>query len=230
VPEYFGLSLAGWVAQNGRAGTLSPAKRAARALGFAGCYLATLAASLHLLVLQLGAGALTGLNIRIVDGEGQKYAMGSRATRGVSVEITDDSGKPVEGATVTFLLPAQGPGGVFANGTRTEVTSSRADGMAQVWGMQWNHMPGSFEIRITAAKEDVHAGTVCPLILADLGGAPPASAASAKHSGHKWLWIALGVGAAAGAGLAARSFVNSPAEVANTVKIGTPTISIGPQQ
>jgi hypothetical protein len=225
VPEYFGLSLAGWVvAQTGRAGILSPAKGAARALRFAGCYVATLAASLH------AAGALTGLNIRIVDGEGQKYAMGSRATRGVSVEITDDSGKPVEGATVTFLLPAQGPGGVFANGTKTEVTSSRADGTAQVWGMQWNHTPGSFEIRITAAKEDVHAGTVCPLTLADFADAPPAKAVSAKHFGNKWLWIALGAGAAAGAGLAARSFVSSPPQVANTVKIGAPTISIGPQQ
>jgi hypothetical protein len=223
VPEYFGLPLAGWVAWKGRAEALSPAKRAARALRFAGCYLATLAASLH------AAGAPTGLNIRIVEGEGQKYAMGSRATRGVSVEITDDLGKPVEGATVTFLLPEQGPGGVFANGTKTEVTSSRADGMAQVGGMQWNHMPGSFEIRITAAKEDVHAGTVCPLSLADSADIQPARAASAKHSGHKWLWIALGAGAAAGAALAARSFVSSPPEVANTVKIGTPTISISPQ-
>jgi hypothetical protein len=223
VPKYFGLSLAGWVAQ-GRAGTLSPAKRAARTLRFAGCYLATLAASLD------GAGAVTGLNIRIVDGEGQKYAVGSRATRGLSVEITDDSGKPVEGATVTFLLPDQGPGGVFANGTKTEVTSSRADGTAQVWGMQWNHMPGSFEIRITAAKEEVHAGTLCPLSLADFADAPPAKPVSAKHSGHKWLWIALSAGAAVGAGLAARSVVSSPANVANTVKIGAPTISIGPQQ
>jgi hypothetical protein len=224
VPEYFGLSLAGWVGQKGRAGIVSPAKTAARTLRFAGCYLATLAASLH------GADALTGLNIRIVDGEGQKYAMGSRATRGLSVEITDDSGKPVEGATVTFLLPAQGPGGVFANGTRTEVTSSRADGTAQASGIQWNHTPGSFEIRITAAKEDVHAGTVCPLSLTDFAETLPAKAVSAKHSGHKWLWIALGAGAAVGAGLAARSVVSSPAEVVNTVKIGAPTISIGPQQ
>jgi hypothetical protein len=221
VPEYFGLSLAGWVVQKGRAWALSSA-RAARALRFVGCCLTTLAASLH------GAGALTGLNIRIVDGEGQKYAMGSRATRSVSVQITDDSGKPVEGATVTFLLPEQGPGGVFANGTKTEVTSSRADGTAQVWGMQWNHTPGSFEIRITAAKEDVHAGTVCPLSLADFADIQAANAVSAKHSGHKWLWIALGAGAAVGAGLAVHSFASSPAEVANTVKIGAPTISIGP--
>ena len=51
------------------------------------------------LVLSLAAAAddLSSLNIRIVEGQGQKYALGSRATRGVMVEITDDLGKPVEG-------------------------------------------------------------------------------------------------------------------------------------
>jgi hypothetical protein len=176
------------------------------------------------------AEELTGMNIRIVEGEGQQYAMGSRATRGVAVEITDDFGKPVEGATITFLLPERGPGGVFANGTRTEVATSRSDGSAQVWGMQWNRSPGPFELRITAAKGDVHAGTVCALNLADIAEAQPAKKISSNHFGHKWLWVALGAGAAAGAGVAVRSMVSSPAQVVNTVRIGAPTISIGPQQ
>jgi hypothetical protein len=176
------------------------------------------------------AEELTGLNIRIVEGEGQEYAMGSRATRGVAVAITDDSGKPVEGATITFLLPERGPGGLFANGTKTEVATSRPDGSAQVWGMQWNRSPGPFELRITAAKDDVHAGTVCALSLADITEARPVKAASSRHFGHRWLWVALGAGAAAGAGIAVRSMVSSPAQVVNTVRIGAPTISIGPQQ
>jgi hypothetical protein len=33
------------------------------------------------------ADDISGLNIRIVDGEGQKYALGSRATRGMTVEL-----------------------------------------------------------------------------------------------------------------------------------------------
>lgn len=89
------------------------------------------------LVLSLAAAAddFSGLkNIRIVEGQGQKYALGSRATRGVMVEITDDLGKPVEGATVTFRLPDHA-GGVFSNGSKTEVAASRANGQVQVWGM-----------------------------------------------------------------------------------------------
>jgi hypothetical protein len=177
------------------------------------------------------ADDLSGLNIRVVEGQGQKYALGSRATRGVTAEITDDLGKPVEGATVTFRLPDQGAGGVFSNGSKTEVAASRADGRVQVWGMQWNRTPGPFEIRITAAKEEAHAGAVCPLSLAEASETPPPKAVSTGHFGHKWLWIALGVGAAAGAGVAVRGMGSSSAPaVVNTIRIGTPTVAIGPPQ
>jgi hypothetical protein len=173
----------------------------------------------------------SGLNIRIVEGQGQKYALGSHATRGVMVEITDNLGKPVEGATVTFRLPDQGSGGVFSNGSKTEVAASRADGRVQVWGMQWNRTPGPFEIRITAAKGEAHAGTILPLSLAEASETPPPKTVSSGHFGHKWLWVALGVGAAAGAGVAVQGMASSSAPaVVNTTRIGTPTIAIGPPQ
>jgi hypothetical protein len=72
------------------------------------------------------------LQIRIVEGEDAAYALGSRSTRGVTVEVTDESGKPVEGATVSFRLPEEGPGGAFANGSKTEIATSRPDGRAGV--------------------------------------------------------------------------------------------------
>jgi hypothetical protein len=183
------------------------------------------AASLH------AAGEPIGLNIRIVDGEGQKYALGSRATRGVTVEITDDLGKPVDGVTVTFRLPDQGPSGVFTNGSKTEIATTHADGRVLVWGMQWNRTAGPFELRITAAKGDAHAGTICPLNLGGAADTQPTKSVSSGHFGHKWLWIALGVGAAAGAGVAVRGAAgSSPPAVVNTTRIGTPTIAIGPPQ
>ncbi|HLH41596.1 MAG TPA: hypothetical protein VKV74_01325 [Bryobacteraceae bacterium] len=180
--------------------------------------------------IQAADGA-SGLNIRIIEGQGQKYALGSRATRGVTIEVTDDLGKPVQGATVTFRLPDQGAGGVFSNGSKTEVATSQADGRAQVWGMQWNRTPGPFEIRIAAVKGEAHAGAVCPLSLAEASDVTPSKAVSSGHFGHKWLWIALGAGAAAGAGVAVRGMTNSSSPaVVNTTRIGTPTISIGPPQ
>ena len=78
------------------------------------------------LTVTISAGAQPAvLTVTLVEGEGAVYPTGSRATRGVTVKVTDESGRPVEGATVTFSLPTDGPGGVFASGGRTEVRTRR---------------------------------------------------------------------------------------------------------
>src|SRR5258708_2601020 len=91
------------------------------------------------------------LELRIVEGDGAVYSIGSRAARGVTVQVSDEAGRPVSGATVSFTLPQDGPGGAFVSGGRSEIVPTRADGQATVWGMQWNRTPGPFEIRRTAA-------------------------------------------------------------------------------
>jgi len=169
------------------------------------------------------------LQIKIVEGEGAVYAGGSRSTRGVTVQVTDETGKPVEGATVSFRLPDAGAGGAFASGSKTEIVTTRGDGRAAVWGMQWNRTEGSFEVRITAVKGSARAGTVCGLYLSNAASARD-QAAPAGHAGpsrgHKWVWIALAVvggagGAVAAAGLAGKSPSSASATV--TLHIGGPT-------
>jgi len=107
------------------------------------------------------------LELRVVEGDGVVYSVGSRATRGVTVQVSDETGRPVSGATVSFTLPQDGPGGAFVSGGRTEIVTTRADGRATVWGMQWNRTPGPFEIRITAAKGQARAGILCASYLND---------------------------------------------------------------
>ena len=121
--------------------------------------------------------------------------LGSRATRGVTVLVRDDAGRPVEGATVSFSLPAQGPGGVFASGARTEIVQTASDGRAAAWGMRWNRSPGEFEMRVTAMKGQALASTSVAQALSaaqELRVSVPRSS-----GGHKILWIALAGGAAA---------------------------------
>jgi hypothetical protein len=147
------------------------------------------------------------------------------------VQVTDETGKPVDGAMVSFVLPQDGPGGAFSNGSKTEIATTQAGGRAGVWGMQWNRTAGAFEIHITAAKGSARAGTVCPLYLRE-GQAPEASSGgSFGLKRHKWLWIAVAaVGAAGVAGVAMRSASGAGAGGAaavNTVQIGSPTISLG---
>jgi len=181
--------------------------------------------------LAYGADSPALLAIRLTEGDGAIYAKGSRATRGLTVLITDETGRPVEGATVSFSLPADGPSGEFSSGGRTEIATTRADGRAAVWGMQWNRTSGPFEIRITAVKGQARAGTVSSQFLSDAVEVKDAAPAKAR-AGHKLLWISVIIAGAAVAGVAGvvsgKGTAASPAGSAVTpLQIGSPTISLG---
>jgi hypothetical protein len=180
------------------------------------------------------------LLIRIVEGEGTVYPIGSRATRGVTVQVTDETGKPVDGATVVFRLPQDGPTGTFSSGMPTEVVTTTADGRANVWGMQWNRVTGPLEVRITAAKGQARAGTVCGLYLSNalVSSEPRSGKGIATKDGrlggwrnHKRIWIGVGIAAAAFVGVAAISSRGTPSAAGtagvNAPQIGTPSIIIG---
>ena len=171
----------------------------------------------------------TILQIRVIEGEGVAYPLGARATRGVTVQVTDETGKPMEGASVSFRLPDEGPSGTFSNGSRTELTTTKADGKTSAWGMQWNHTEGSFEIRITAVKGQARAGTVCPVYLSKASTSADSPSPLKLARNHKWLYITLAVAGAAGAAVAATALGKAtvPAGPAATpTTIGLPTIVI----
>ena len=173
------------------------------------------------------------LQIRIIEGEGLAYGVGSRATRGITVQITDETGKPVEGTTVSFQLPEEGPGGAFSSGAKSEIATTGIDGRANVWGMQWNRTVGTFEVRITAVKGQARAGTVCPLYLNDapISRVERPDSKVGGGSSHKWLWIGLIAAGAAGASVAALAGSNKSATAApvngGPPVISAPTITVG---
>jgi hypothetical protein len=174
------------------------------------------------------------LQVHVVEGDGAVYAVGSRATKGISIQVTDETGKPVDAATISFRLPDNGPTGTFGNGSKTEIATTRADGRAAAWGMQWNRSPGLLEIRITAVKGQTRAGILCSQYLTDAPDAATAKSLGGSHGvggSHKWLWIAVAVAGAAGGAVAAMA-VGGKASTASTastaaVTIGTPSITLG---
>jgi hypothetical protein len=179
------------------------------------------------LALAFPSHGQTLLHIRVAEGDGSVHAVGSRDHLPLAVQITDETGRPVDTATVTFRLPEEGPGGVFPRGMRTEVVTTAADGNAVVQGMVWNRLPGAFQIRITAVKGQVRAGTVVSQYISD---APQAKAVRAGSSRAKWLTIAaIGAGAAVGiaVGMAGSSQPSASASNVPPPYIGAPTISIG---
>lgn len=185
------------------------------------------------LAFVVSANASVIVQLRVVEGEGTTYRTGSRATRGVTVLVTDEAGLPLDMASVSFRLPDQGASGTFNSGLRTEVVTTGPDGRASVWGMQWNKTPGTVQIRITAVKAQARTGIVSTQYLSD-SVAPKAGGEgvfTASHNGHKWLWIGmLAAGVAAGGAYALLRSQGSPAP-SNTsttgISIGTPSVVVG---
>ena len=63
--------------------------------------------------------------MRILDGEGQVYAARiAGSPTPVTVQVTDETGKPVDGASVSFHLPDDGAGGAFTGGMQTDIAIS----------------------------------------------------------------------------------------------------------
>jgi hypothetical protein len=99
------------------------------------------------------------LQIRVIEGEGAVHLPASRSSRAITVEITEETGKPVAGAAVSFHLPEDGPGGTFVNGLRTEVVLTDSSGHASLHGLQANRVPGRFpdsDIGFQGAGEGRH--------------------------------------------------------------------------
>jgi hypothetical protein len=173
------------------------------------------------------------LQIQVTGGEGSVHAPGARDARPIAVEVTDETGRPVEGAAVSFHLPEQGPSGSFVNGLRTEVAITDERGRAVVRSIEFNRVPGRFEIRIVASKEQARAGTVSFQYVAgtSAGGAvATATARSRWHPRKKWLIVAaaVGVGAAGGTLALSRSSSSSAAAASTPVlSIGTPSVTVG---
>jgi hypothetical protein len=173
------------------------------------------------------------VQLRVVEGDGVTYRIGTRATRGITVLVTDEAGAPLDMASVSFRLPDEGATGAFNSGLRTEVVTTGPDGRAAVWGMQWNKTPGPVQIHISAVKDQARAGIVSTQYLSD-NLAPKAGGEgvfAASHPGHKWLWIGMvAAGAAAGGAFAVlHSQGSSPASnpAVAAINIGAPSIVVG---
>lgn len=188
------------------------------------------------LAYAVSANASLIVQLKIIDGEGMVYHTGARATRGLTVLVTDETGKPVENASVSFRLPEDGATGVFSTGLRTEVVSTGSDGRASVWGMQWSKTPGAVEVRVTAAKDQARAGIVATQYLSDasepVAGGQGVFTPSHKGRGKWLLMLAIvGGGAAAGAAFGMSHSANpSPTSTAPPgLSIGAPSIIVGHQ-
>ncbi len=186
------------------------------------------------------------IQIRVLEGEGAVSIAGAKATRPVTVQIIDETGKPVSGAGVTFRLPEESPTGFFDTGLKSEIQITSADGRASAWGVVWGEAAGPVKIRVTATKDVARAGIIVaqfitasataavgvvaakPVILNQPVAAPP------KKSNRWWVVGLAGGGAIAAGILSGRSGAGAASAPSNptvppvpVISIGQPTITVG---
>lgn len=156
---------------------------------------------------------------------------GEVTSRPVEVVVTGPDGRPVEGATVTFLLPKEGPGGRFTSGLASESALSDRLGRASVSGIAWNDAMGEAQILIRASRKgETGAAVQVVSVIASRG---EVRTVRSRSGSMKWIAIAAVAGGAL-AGLAvsggksgpsAAAPIQSPALAPPTV--GAPLITIG---
>jgi len=168
--------------------------------------------------------------IRVVEGEGAINSIRLRRAREPLVQVVDASGEPIQGATVSFVLPATGASGIFGASGLSLTTQTDGRGMAAGVGLRPNQIAGQFRIRATASWRGATAATT--LIQTN---AEPVAASSSKKIAIVTL-IAVGVaggilaaamgGGSAAAAPAALQAAPVPPVPAGSIAAGIP--SFGP--
>lgn len=176
----------------------------------------------------------TFLKITIKEGEGALNDVRRGKGADIAVEVRDERDRPVDGAEVTFVAPAVGPGGTYGEGSNTVKVVTDKTGMARTTGYKPNRNEGRYNIKITAAAGERKGTAVVPQVNTAAGGGVPRPTAGGGGGSKTKLIIGL-VGAGASVGLLATrlggggsSSPSTPPRPPTTLTVGGVTVG-GPR-
>jgi len=156
-----------------------------------------------------------GLKVVIVEGQGAINNIQQHRAKEPVVQVTDANNTPIEGATVSFLLPDTGASGFFGTTNRLLTIQTDAKGQAIGHGLRPNSVAGRFQIRVTAS----YRGETASAMIAQINATP---AGATKGGGSKkFLIIALIGGAAAGGAAAALGHKSGSPQSVASIPAGT---------
>jgi len=90
-------------------------------------------------------------SITATSGSLQSATIGTAFGAPLVATVVDANQYPVNGVTVTFAAPANGPSGVFANTTTTDTETTNANGVATSTTLTANGTTGSYSVGATVA-------------------------------------------------------------------------------
>ena len=136
------------------------------------------------------------ISIQVVEGQNAINNISRNSAYEPVVEVQDSSTRPVQGASVSFVLPSIGPGGLFPDGSRTLMVQTDASGRAVARGLRPNNQVGQFEIRAVASFR----GESATVTITQTNAAP---VVTGSKSAKKWAILLAIVGGGAAAAVAA---------------------------
>jgi hypothetical protein len=173
------------------------------------------------------------LKLVVISGTGTVNDLRTNATVPTVVELRDDRDQPVLRGAVTFTLPEAGPGGRFADGSRSSFVLTDRQGRATLTGFIPNQLEGPFQIAVEASASGNSARTIIRQYNNSFRGYsaprtanPVATAPRGSGTGGKiLLTLFLGVAVAAGSIVALKGGGGGKTPPTTTVSIGG--ISVG---
>jgi hypothetical protein len=175
------------------------------------------------------------LKLTVVSGNGAVHDLRTNSTVPTIVELRDDRDQPVLRGAVTFMLPETGPGGRFADGSRSLFVLTDPRGRATLTGFIPNQQEGPFQIAVEATASGNTARAMIRQFnnsVASFSASRPAdpgagvTARRGSGAGTKILvTLVLGVAVAAGSIIALKNGGNGKTPPTTTVSIGG--VSVG---
>jgi hypothetical protein len=135
------------------------------------------------------------MNVVVVEGEAAIHDIKQRKASDVGVLVRDGNRKPIPGASVRFILPAEGASATFSDGSRSLAITTNNTGYATVRNIRPNNIPGQYVIQVEAQ----HEGQMATASVTHFNMTVERS----KGGSGKWVAILGIVGAAAAGGTVA---------------------------
>jgi hypothetical protein len=128
------------------------------------------------------------MNVAVVEGEGVLNNVRESKPNNVVVIVRDGNRKPIPNASVSFSLPADGPGGTFADGGKALTITSDKDGYATARGLRPNNVAGPYRVQVEATHDQETATATVTQFN---------TAVESRGGSGKWIAIIAVIGAAA---------------------------------
>ena len=174
-----------------------------------------------LLTAGLPAQTPSGIEVVVLEGDGATNSLAGKSLHPVTILVQDSAKRPIEGAAVSLILPANGAGGSFGYGNTIETKHSSREGRVTFSGMHSRNVAGSFRAEVRASRGGQRGAAGFTQTNAEID-APPQSRWTNKRTLIMLGVIAAGVGIGLGVGLH-NSDSGKPAGY--TVTPGGPTVT-----